>query len=267
MQSTEEKLKLINEIDTLPPQAFDYWFSYLIWLQLGIYLILGFMKLNKHQKNINLFASNTARIDLNWLKYCLIGSAFLLIVWIFDSLYYEQESSISSAFGYLVGTYFLGFFALRQEEIFPFKETDIAEIEEIIDETSTAATKQQRISETELMVLKEKLSYLMASEKLYLDETLSLPKLAEKMQSSVHNLSYLLNEGFGENFFQFVNKYRVEEAKNLLLSPKYEQLSMIGIAYESGFSSKTTFNTTFKKMTGISPSAFLSDYSKEKISS
>ncbi len=267
LQSTDEKLKSINEISPVELDSSSYWFSYLIWLQILIYLFLGFLKLNKHQKNINLFASNTTQINLNWLKYFLIGTTSMTIIWILDSIYSEKESYVFAALGYFAGTYFLGFFALRQEEIFPFKETDIAEIEEIIGETSTAATKQQRISETELMVLKEKLSYLMASEKLYLDETLNLPKLAEKMQLSVHDLSYLLNEGFGENFFQFVNKYRVEEAKNLLLSPKYEQLSMIGIAYESGFSSKTTFNTTFKKMTGISPSAFLSDYSKEKVSS
>ncbi len=264
LQSAEVKLKSYSEASTVELDSSSYWFSYLIWLQIAVYLILGFLKINRHQKSINLFASNTTKIDLNWLKYFLIGTTSMTIVWILDSMYSEKERYIFSALGYFIGTYFLGYFALRQEEIFPFKETDIVEINEIIEETSITTPKQQRISETELMVLKEKLTYLMVSEKLYLDETLSLPKLAEKMQSSVHNLSYLLNDGFNENFFQFVNKYRVEEAKNLLLSTKYEQLSMIGIAYESGFSSKTTFNTTFKKMTGISPSAFLSDFSREK---
>ncbi len=266
MQSTEEKLRYINDVNTLNLEPSDYWFTYLIWLQICIYLILGFLKLKKHQQNINLFASNTTTIDLNWLKYFLIGTTFMLITWIFDSLYFERESYVFSALGYFIGTYFLGFYALRQEEIFPFETSENLDISEIIEKTNQIP-KQQRISENELMVLKDKLSLLMTSEKHYLDETLSLPKLAEKMQISVHNLSYLLNEGFGENFFQFVNKYRIEEAKSLLISPKYEQLSMVGIAFESGFSSKTTFNTTFKKITGISPSEFLSDYSRDRISS
>jgi AraC-like DNA-binding protein len=67
----------------------------------------------------------------------------------------------------------------------------------------------------------------------------------------------VLNEGFGVNFFQFINAYRVAEAQRLLASAQHQHLSMVGIAFEAGFSSKTTFNTTFKKLTGLTPSQFL----------
>jgi len=65
-----------------------------------------------------------------------------------------------------------------------------------------------------------------------------------------------LNTGFGENFYAFVNRYRVEEAKQLLTT-RVKALSMLGIAYEAGFRSKTTFNNAFKKHTGLSPSQYV----------
>ncbi len=96
----------------------------------------------------------------------------------------------------------------------------------------------------------------METDKCFLDHDLSLPHLAKKMDLTSHELSYLLNEGLGVSFFEFVNRYRVEEAKTLLLSPEYHHLNILGIAYETGFNSKTTFNTSFKKFTGVSPSEF-----------
>jgi AraC-like DNA-binding protein len=76
------------------------------------------------------------------------------------------------------------------------------------------------------------------------------------MQLSPHELSYLINVGFENNFYNFVNSYRVEESKTLLTSPKHQHLSMLGIAFEAGFNSKTAFYTAFKKMTGVSPTEF-----------
>jgi AraC-like DNA-binding protein len=77
------------------------------------------------------------------------------------------------------------------------------------------------------------------------------------MAISIHDLSYLLNEAFGMNFFRFINLYRIEEAKQLMISEKYRHLNILGIAYSAGFNSKTTFNTAFKKETGVSPSQFM----------
>lgn len=90
-----------------------------------------------------------------------------------------------------------------------------------------------------------------------MDNELSLPLLAQKTGISAHELSYLINEVYRENFYAFVNKYRVQEAKKILLSHKLGQLNMLGIAYQAGFNSKTTFNTAFKKWTGQTPTEFL----------
>jgi AraC-like DNA-binding protein len=76
------------------------------------------------------------------------------------------------------------------------------------------------------------------------------------MHLTPHQLSYLINIGFNENFFLFVNKYRVERVKELLINKENDHLSILGIAFESGFSSKTAFNTTFKKFTQQTPSEY-----------
>ena len=91
---------------------------------------------------------------------------------------------------------------------------------------------------------------------------INLATIAEKLDISIHDTSYLINEVTGDNFYNFINKYRVEEAKELLTSDKSDKLNMLGIAFESGFNSKTTFNTSFKKVVGISPSEYAKQNNK-----
>jgi AraC-like DNA-binding protein len=229
---------------------------YLIF-QIITYWFLSFFKLKKHQKNIQLFASSTDAIDLNWLKYFLWGIATMIVTltaefYVNNLLVFQYASLV-----YLVATYILAFYALRQSEIFPFDKQEREDIKEIIAE-KLPIQKQERFSETQLQTLKNHLLALMNEGKIHLEEDLSLPKLAHRMAISTHDLSYLLNEGFGQSFFEFINTYRVEEAKQLLLSEKHTHLNMVGIAYAAGFSSKTTFYTTFKKMTNQSPTEFQS---------
>ena len=96
----------------------------------------------------------------------------------------------------------------------------------------------------------------MEKEKPYLNADLSLPLLATKLQIPPHILSRLINEKFKLNFFDFINSYRVEEVKTKLNSSKFDSLSLLGIALESGFNSKSAFNRVFKKFTGLTPSEY-----------
>ncbi|MFW5687842.1 MAG: helix-turn-helix domain-containing protein, partial [Bacteroidota bacterium] len=108
-----------------------------------------------------------------------------------------------------------------------------------------------------LVEIKARLHDLITKEELYLDSELNLGKLAKKLDISSHQLSYVINNGFNQNFYGFINKFRVEKAKKLLAGEATDKYSIIGIAYESGFNSKTAFNTTFKKITGLTPSEFI----------
>jgi AraC-like DNA-binding protein len=87
---------------------------------------------------------------------------------------------------------------------------------------------------------------------------LTLSVLAERIGLNASQLSYLVNNGFQQNFNDFVNTYRVEEVKRKLNLPDYQHLSLLGVAFESGFNSKATFNRAFKKLTGNAPSQYSS---------
>ena len=102
----------------------------------------------------------------------------------------------------------------------------------------------------------EQLSMLMKEERLFLDQELDLKSLADKLNLSSGYLSQIINKYEQKNFFDFINGYRVEEVKSKIPDPAYQHLSLLGIAFESGFKSKSTFNLAFKKHTGMTPSGF-----------
>ncbi len=91
----------------------------------------------------------------------------------------------------------------------------------------------------------------------YLEASLSLRTLANQLGIHPNQLSWLLNESLGKNFNEFINHYRIETFKALAKDPKNSNLTIMGLAYDSGFNSKTVFNTYFKKETGLTPRQFL----------
>lgn len=149
--------------------------------------------------------------------------------------------------------FFIGYFSLKQEVIYPVNISQTKEFEILLNERKS----WERLSEEQVSELKTKVAHITKTKKLYLDPYLNLPALSEQVGINTHELSYVLNNGLDQNFYQFINKMRIEEAKRILLSAKAKQLDMVGIATHAGFNSKTTFNTTFKKLTGLTPTEFL----------
>jgi AraC-like DNA-binding protein len=103
---------------------------------------------------------------------------------------------------------------------------------------------------------REKILSYMASEKPYLEPSLTLLCLSEQLTIPVRHMSQIINESFNKNFCDFINSYRVEESKKLLSKSPNGQWTILGIAYEVGFNAKSTFNTAFKKHTGKTPKEF-----------
>ncbi len=232
---------------------------YLLVLQIIGYWILSLRRLWQHRKNLENITATPDSVGLDWLLYFLYGVGGLAAIWIFELLWLPSAYNATwAAPGYLAGIYFLGYFALRQREVFPFLQNEVSDIQEIFTENDRSASLPGRaiFSVTELESLKRQLLDLMENKRAYLDNELTLPALARQMGLGTHGLSHLINEGFGVNFYQFVNRFRVNESKRLLRSDQYAHLNLVGIAYEAGFNSKTAFNTAFKKMTGVSPVEF-----------
>lgn len=224
-------------------------------VQMIAYWLLSYAQLLKHRRNIGMFASTLEPISLSWLRYFLLGLVVALFLSLNDGQEWIPAILPFTSFGYLILTFYMGYFWLRQQEIYPYPDKEVGAIRDIL-ETNTKTARTQRFTPDELSPVKQKLMTVMETEKVYLDPDLGLPELAAKVGLSTHDLSFVINEGFQENFFQFVNRYRIEEAKVLLRSPHHKHLNILGIAYEVGFRSKSTFNTTFKKLTGQSPSYF-----------
>jgi AraC-like DNA-binding protein len=103
---------------------------------------------------------------------------------------------------------------------------------------------------------KRKLVQVLEQDKIYLKSKLTLQDLAIEVDVPAHQLSQLINREFGQNFFELINKYRVEEVKRKLKDPKFQHLTFLGIALESGFNSKASFNRIFKKSTGQTPNEY-----------
>lgn len=125
--------------------------------------------------------------------------------------------------------------------------------------TSPAETKEKQplLDDPTADAYAENLLRYIGEEEPFLNPNLSLRSLAEQVQIHPSQLSWLLNNRLGKNFNDFVNFYRVEHFKKLASDPANAHISLIGLAYESGFNSKTVFNTYFKKEVGMTPREFL----------
>ena len=124
------------------------------------------------------------------------------------------------------------------------------------DKTEPASSRSL-IDETEILALLTQLQQLMEAEGAYQDADLSLRQLAERLNLTANKLSWLLNEHVGQNFNAYINTFRLKQFQRLALDPANSHLTLLGLAYESGFNSKTVFNAYFKKSTGMTPRAWV----------
>lgn len=129
------------------------------------------------------------------------------------------------------------------------------------DAPPKSSKKKNLLSTKESNAYKQRLLGYVHDEKPYLQSNLSLRVLAEQIDIHPNQLSWLLNEELGKNFNEFINAYRIQHFKTLVQDPKNAHVTLLGLAFDSGFNSKTVFNTYFKKETGFTPRQFLNSIS------
>ena len=108
----------------------------------------------------------------------------------------------------------------------------------------------------EAEALKQEIIKVMLEEELFLDSKLTLKRLCEKLEINVNYLSQCINVEFGLSFNDYINSLRIETVKQKLLDPKNDAYKISYLAYSSGFESISSFNTAFKKFTGLTPKEF-----------
>jgi AraC-like DNA-binding protein len=249
-------------------------FNYLLFraLILGLTLILGAYYTYKilkmtglHRKTLEEIYSTIEKISLDWIKNFLFAYLVLIAAVIINFLL-ESTVNTNGIFHPVVPLvlavfiYAFGYRSLMQPDIF-YTTHNVALIEQIslpapAGRSDEVKYKNITMSSDEANTIAQKIRTLMEHEKPYLSPDFNLDSLSQTIGVNKNYLSYVLNDNIKSNFFNFVNSYRVEEVKNRLRSGKYDHLTLITIAFESGFNSKATFNAIFKKLTGLTPSQY-----------
>ncbi len=261
----DEKVNLVTHLTTDIYAIFVFGITVLFT---ATYLIATLQLLKKHTISIRKLFSYKDNISLNWLRILTILLVFLYIgisILVINLYYYETSKLVihpndhvimdmHGQISFVIFIFFLGFFGVRQQTIYsnPLKDdNERSETKSISSRYEKSGLKKED-SETHL----NRLLKYMEEEKLYLNEKLSLKEVAEKMNISTNHLSQIINENLEKNFFDFVNSYRVDLAKKKLKDPTNKKYTIISLSYDCGFSSKSSFNSIFKKFTGLSPSEF-----------
>ena len=138
-----------------------------------------------------------------------------------------------------------------------FKEIMLKAIPDNVNYKQNKKYKQSLLDTDEIKNYSKELELIMEDYKLYLNPDLSLKDLASYLELPANYVSQLLNLGFQKNFSEYVNSYRVNEFKERVLLEEYKGLTLMAVAYDSGFNSKTVFNTFFKKIEGTTPNSYL----------
>lgn len=138
-----------------------------------------------------------------------------------------------------------------------FKEIMLKAIPDNVNYKQKKKYKQALLGTNEIKKYSKELELIMEDYKLYLNPDLSLKDLASYLELPANYVSQLLNLGFQKNFSEYVNSYRVNEFKERVLLEEYKGLTLMAVAYDSGFNSKTVFNTFFKKTEGTTPNSYL----------
>lgn len=258
--SPQEKLVYYENETQGQTSVFIYIAEFFINFSIPFYSIFSLLLLKKHLKQIKSSFSNTKNIDLHWLKIVLICMVIVSFVSVLMGLLSDFLNFISYEDGdYFMYTtlsviiYFLGYYGIKQKPILS-NENQVSRIEPAPSLKIKYATSSLKNVEKEKLI--QRLTQSMETSKPYLNENLTLKELANKLETTSNNLSQIMNENFNKNFYEFINEYRINEVKSLLADPKYSHYSMLGIAFECGFNSKSTFNSVFKQFTGKTPSEF-----------
>lgn len=236
----------------------------LIWIfsqiQMWIYLYFVWRIIKKHQSLIKDNFSSIERINLSWIKYFIYG---LIVVFVFCSFLtflfffgfnqfdlYRIIMVIAS-----IAIYALGYRGLNQPAI--FTQSDFG------SNTPTKKYEKSSLSKHEMETYKKEIIKIMEYEKLYRNPNLTVEDLASNLNIIKNHVSQTINQTFNMNFYDFVNKYRVEEVKKEI-EISNEKINFLELAINAGFNSKSTFNTAFKKYTSVTPSEYKNQVLQKK---
>jgi AraC-like DNA-binding protein len=239
--SFSEKVFFIDAFvsGNLPLRQVDYIFFTIQIVHLCTYLVFIARIFKLHFGKDMTGRESWVRALLGFLiGYCLLVVA--LVIAVFSTGKFSLTANYSYSFACSMLLYFATGFALLNPNI------------------SLEANKKSRkpLDNFDIDAYWQRLLLLMEKDKPFVNANVKLQDVAEMVGLTSHQLSQLINERFGKSFSDFLNHYRVEEFKLRIVQPDSDQFTLVGLALEIGFNSKTSFNNTFKKFTGLTPSEY-----------
>lgn len=216
------------------------------WYQSGYSSLLYYSVIYILLANLTLFYrfKSFDKKDLTWLISLTLGITLFLVAY-FSNYILQTNSYITAPILYSIVVYCLSFLILKYQSIF---NEDHAK--------KTSSYKYLNLSEEKAHEHKTVIVDIMRGERPYMDPDFTLSRLSEMTSIPGYILSYLFSNFFDMKFNDFINKYRIDEAKIKLRDPKYAHLKISSLAYDCGFNSLSAFNSAFKKFTNTTPSQF-----------
>jgi AraC-like DNA-binding protein len=248
--------------------SFRIVYAITFFVSITAYSVATFVVINRHQKRLKeLVSYSTGRITLQWLMGLSItfylGYVLMFILGGIDILvgFMPFDPYEISFIGLTILTFLFGVFGFNQpvifEEVVHYRENSLPETESAVEKKyQRSGLKKKDISKYVKLIESH-----MSEARPYLNRELTIYDLAAQLEIPRHILSEVINVHLGKNFYKLVNDYRVEEVKLRLENPKYKHLTILAIAFDSGFNAKSSFNTIFKEKTGSTPSEYLKSIS------
>lgn len=242
----------------LETQQYEFVAFSVVSLYKILYLLLIYRLVRKHKALLSAISSAPRHEHVLWIKIIcsfMIISNLVLSYGLWRGRFWVDEANASL---YALGLGFTSFCLFRSTRFFTHEVSALSERNEKKPEAAKPNTE-------ELQKIADRLRYLMREERLYRKADLTLSQLAQEVGCRPYLVSQALSACLKTSFFEFVNRYRIEEAVYLLDRDRTQQV--IQIAYQVGFNSKSSFNTAFKRFVSKSPTAYRSDIGSTSLKS
>ncbi|MGN6646900.1 MAG: helix-turn-helix domain-containing protein [Cytophaga sp.] len=254
---TERIAYINNYYNELPTDIFL--FSIFVFVQISIYMGMSILSLRRYQQRISTLPfSEFHQVNLTWLVQLLILLSVLNLILFPTVLMFPFMETLMYAPIVTASIYMIIVYKSLQQPLLTIPlqqlQSDLQETQKT--DTSVPVTRNLQLPNELIERYIKKIDQSMNEQKLYLDPELTIKKMSDSTGIPTHHLSYVLNEEFKSNFFDFINKYRLEEFQQILTEKKNQFMKIEMLAYDCGFNSKATLYRVFKKKHHISPSEY-----------
>ena len=253
----------------------DSFFSFRIvyaaafFISITAYSVATFIVIRKHQRRLmELVSYSSGKITLQWLTGLSITFyAGYVVMFIFGGIdilvgFMPFDPYETSFIGLTIINFLFTIYGFHQPSIFEevVREHDV-NLEHRQNGTEQKKYARSGLKKKDVDRYIKMLENHMVKDKPYRDRELTIFDLADQLKIPRHFLSEVINEHLGKNFYTLVNEYRIDDVKKRMVDPAYKHLTILAIAYDAGFNSKSSFNTIFKQKTGLTPSEYLKSLS------